>query len=43
MKQHHFYLVNTNSKKLKIENFLVGMLKNGYGQSGLWTVKLIVS
>ena len=43
-KQSHFLHVDTNSQKSKlIEFFWLGMVKNGCDQSGLWTLKLIVS
>ena len=45
MKQPHFLHVDTNLQKLKVyQKFLwLGMVKNRCGQSGLWTLKLIVS
>ena len=46
MKQPHFLHVDPNSQKL-IENwskfFGLGVVKNGWSQSGLWTPKLTVS
>ena len=31
------------SKLMKQPHFWLGMLKNGYGQSAFWTVKLTIS
>ena len=38
MKQPHFFLVYTNSQKLKADQkkFLLGIVINGCGQSGSW-------
>ena len=39
------WYVDTNSQKLKVDwkIFSLSMVKNGYGQSRLWTLKLAVS
>ena len=44
MKQPHILHVDTNSQKLKLkEDFLVGHGQEWGGQSGFWTLKLVVS
>ena len=44
MKQPHFLHADTNPQKLKVDGncFWSGIVKNGCGQSDLWTIKLIV-
>ena len=42
----YFLHVDKNSRKLKLIKFIffwLGMVKNGCGQSGLWTLKLMLS
>ena len=44
MKQPHFLHAETNSQKLKVnQKLLLGIVKNGCGQSGLWNEKLTVT
>ena len=45
MKQPHFLYIDKNSMKLKswLQTFWLSMVKNGCGQSSLWSLKLTLS